>query len=219
MDFPVEVLVGLKHGKEDRKVLIVDCGKLDAKALDRVATNIESATQEPVDPDAPSFFNEMMNSAGKPKGEPSFSDSILSAVRAPRKSQEEINETKREATKRRHRAWVAREPYKFSRVLSELKVLFPELFGTPKPMIVGIYQEVRQNCEITSRDLHYFFNRYCHSVPYLEAMLKANVRYTLGGLEQTKIMRKEHLLASQQLVHAKEREARNYEEVENHEPV
>ena len=112
--------------------------------------------------------------------------SVLMNLEVKCESPEEIErrktKTKQEAQKRKFKSWLARDPEKYNRVMGQLSSNFPLLFNVyHPPMKKGIFQDIRSQIEVPSRDLRYTLNRYCSSFRYLNSLVSGGSRLDLLG--------------------------------------
>lgn len=185
MEFPVEVLQGLKLAPLETNPIKMPVEPSKVLVIENVPTRI-------------------MPSIKKRK----FTESEIAEFHAERKRKIQKQSPKEAAqytedkrlrkiasNKRKYESWLSREPDKFNRVFSLLKLKYPNVFNPRLPMEFGIHKIVQEETEISSRDIHYFFKVYCSSITYLENFEKYTHRYDIRGKAAVEITEEDREVA------------------------
>jgi hypothetical protein len=107
-----------------------------------------------------------------------------------------IRRKKSKAAKDKQRQnWLNQDPYRLVRVSEQMKATFPALFVEPKLLKVGIYQDIKQNCEIAARDLSFFLNNYVNKTVYLRSIAAGMKRFDINGNVVSVVTKEEQKVA------------------------
>lgn len=84
-------------------------------------------------------------------------------------------------SKNSHANYLRKNPTLYVDTHQKLHDVFPHVFNYKKPLAIGIYGQIRDQVNVTSRDLHFFLHRYCDSYRYLECLKEGKRRYNVDG--------------------------------------